>query len=141
MLKINIKKLEIHLHESKKLKPRQKPRLVFKINYCGVTFTGKNLMFTLHANKTAQLTITGRDAAGSEEPVENIVLASSDESIVTVDQSGLVTWIAPGSATISATGDALIGIGEIVVVGSLEVVAAAPEQPLAETLELTATEI
>jgi hypothetical protein len=52
-----------------------------------------------------QLVATLRDAAGVELTGRTITWSSSSEGVATVTQSGLVTAVAPGSATITATSE------------------------------------
>ena len=54
---------------------------------------------TLHGNQSQQLTATVLPADASQE----LMWTSSDESVATVSQSGLVSAVAPGHAVITAT--------------------------------------
>ena len=54
---------------------------------------------TLHGNESQQLTATVLPADASQE----LTWTSSDESVATVSQSGLVSAVAPGNAVITAT--------------------------------------
>ena len=54
---------------------------------------------TLHGNESQQLTATVLPADASQE----LMWTSSDESVATVSQSGLVSAVAPGQAVITAT--------------------------------------
>jgi hypothetical protein len=65
--------------------------------------------------ETVQLTATARDAGGT--PVGGIafVWASGDASIASVDGSGLVTAVAEGQTTISATGGGMSGTAQVMV--------------------------
>ena len=54
---------------------------------------------TLHGNESQQLTATVLPADASQE----LTWTSSDESVATVSQSGLVSAVAPGQAVITAT--------------------------------------
>ena len=53
---------------------------------------------------TAQLTATGKDSSNAPVAIRAITYASSSPNIVTVSSTGLVTGIAPGTATITAEG-------------------------------------
>ncbi len=69
-----------------------------------VTATGLTLSettLTLAEGETAQLTatVTPEDWSGT------VTWASSDESVATVDSTGLVTWVSAGSCTISTAAD------------------------------------
>jgi len=57
------------------------------------------------AGATVQLTATARDAAGNALSGRTITFASSNPSVATAGTSGLVTTIAPGVATITATSE------------------------------------
>ena len=74
---------------------------------------------------TQQLTATLVLADGSTRDVtDTATWTSSDESVATVDSSGLVTAVAEGTATITATTQGLSGTSEITVTNppeSLEV--------------------
>jgi len=58
---------------------------------------------TATIGQTQQLTATPRDAAGNDLTGRTVVWESSDESVATVDTDGLVTALAVGSPTITAT--------------------------------------
>ncbi len=58
---------------------------------------------TATIGQTQQLTATPRDAAGNDLTGRTVVWESSDESVATVDTDGLVTALAVGSTTITAT--------------------------------------
>ena len=98
-----------------------KPRLAFQVTLNGVIFRGLDMAFLIPDDKTAQVLVTPKDAKGFDAPVEDISYASSDESIVTVDQLGLITPVGLGVAQINVTADALIGEGTVVLAGLLEV--------------------
>jgi uncharacterized protein YjdB len=53
---------------------------------------------------TAQLTATGKDSSNAAVTIRSITYASSNPNIVSVSQTGLVTAVAPGTATITAEG-------------------------------------
>jgi hypothetical protein len=56
-----------------------------------------------------QLVVTLRDASGAELEDREIAWSSSRETVATVSASGLVTAVAPGSATITATSEGKSG--------------------------------
>ena len=80
----------------------------------------------LEAGETVQLTATPRDGAGNALDRE-VSWASDDESVATVDDSGEVTGVAEGTATVSATSEGVSGDATITVtppaVASVEVTA------------------
>jgi uncharacterized protein YjdB len=68
------------------------------------------------AGGTTQFTAETRDAANNVLTGRAITWSSSDETIATVDNTGLVTGVALGTATITATsetqnGTALVTVG------------------------------
>ena len=60
-----------------------------------------------------QLTATAQDASGSTLSGKTFTWSSSDQSVATVNSSGLVTAVANGSATIMATTDGVNGTGSV----------------------------
>lgn len=71
---------------------------------------------TLQLEGTQQFAAVVRDL--HEHPVSaSVVWSSSDERVATVDATGLVTAVAQGTATISATSDRITGTATIVVEG------------------------
>ena len=73
---------------------------------------------SLGVSQTLQLTATPRDASGGALAA-TVTWASSDDAVATVDAAGLVTAVAPGQATITATADGQSGTSVIdVVAGS-----------------------
>ena len=94
----------------------------------GHTTTGVGSMaLTLTDSQKAALTIAPVDAKGAPASLDGApVWASSDETIVTVAASadGLsaeVSAVRPGAATVTVTGDSLIGDGTTPIVGTLDV--------------------
>jgi hypothetical protein len=106
----------------KKRKKKLHPRLILSINYLGATFKGINFMsLLLPDDRTATIFISSVDAHGHPASVENVSFSSTDEAVVTVDASGLITPVGIGSATINVIADSLIGGGEALLAGLLEV--------------------
>ena len=64
---------------------------------------------------TVQLTATLKDAAGSELTGRTVTWASSDSAVATVSETGLVTAVALGSATITAASGGQRATAEITV--------------------------
>lgn len=58
---------------------------------------------TLRPGAVMQLTATARDAAGASIPGLSTTWASNNDQAATVDQSGQLTAVGPGSATVTAT--------------------------------------
>ena len=71
----------------------------------------------LSLGDTVQLTASARDASGNTIPDKRFAWSSSDESVVTINSSGLVTAAgANGSITITATTDGIAGVATVDVV-------------------------
>ena len=58
---------------------------------------------------TSQLTATAKDASGNAVSGATVTWSSSSDAIATVSPSGLVTGVAPGTATITATSNGKTG--------------------------------
>ena len=87
---------------------------------------------------TQQLTATPRDAAGAARTGRTIAWTSSDATVASVNGSGLVTAVKPGSATITATADGVSGTAAITVTAAPTAPTPAPA-PVAR-VELTPTQ-
>jgi uncharacterized protein YjdB len=71
---------------------------------------------SLHIGQSLQLTATLRDAAG--QPLSRPVSwSSTNPAIVSVNQSGLITAISPGSAIITATSEGVSGTAAVTASG------------------------
>jgi glucose/arabinose dehydrogenase len=73
---------------------------------------------TIGVGQTIQLTATARDAGGNVLEDRVFDWASSDPSIATVTETGLVTGLAQGEAEISATAEGITGSLAIIVATS-----------------------
>ena len=71
---------------------------------------------TLQSGNTVQLTATTRDASNNLLTGRSISWSSSNTGVATVNSSGLVTAVATGSATITATSEGKSGTATVVVV-------------------------
>jgi uncharacterized protein YjdB len=97
------------------------------------------------AGQTTTLTATLRDASGNTLAGRIIGWTSSDQAIATVSQSGVVTGVAPGIATITATSEGQSGSASVTVVAGSQSVARiviSPSDPTIdrnELVQLTAT--
>jgi uncharacterized protein YjdB len=97
------------------------------------------------AGQTTTLTATLRDASGNTLAGRIIGWTSSDPAIATVSQSGVVTGVAPGIATITATSEGQSGSASVTVVAGSQSVARiviSPSDPTIdrnELVQLTAT--
>ncbi len=65
--------------------------------------------------ETLQLSASTVDAGGSAVPGESVTWSSDEETVATVSSAGLVTAVANGSATITATVDGISGTTTILV--------------------------
>ena len=92
--------------------------------------------------QTAQLSATPRDAAGTAITGRTVTWATSTASIATVSNTGLVTGVSAGSATISATVDGKTGTRLVDIipppVASVSVTAAASSIQAGQTTQATA---
>jgi len=70
---------------------------------------------TVPAGGTIRLIATPRDAAGNALTRRGIIWASDDETVATVDNTGLVTGESGGSATITATSGGRTGTAQVTV--------------------------
>src|SRR5438094_367048 len=98
---------------------------------------------SVQAGQTVQLTATPKDANGAPLSGRTVTWSSSNTSVATVSNSGLVSGVTPGSATITATSEGKSGTSTITVtpvpVASVEVTPATPSVQAGQTVQLTAT--
>src|SRR6266511_2966187 len=100
---------------------------------------------SIQVGQTAQLTATPKDASGNALSGRVVNWTSSNNSVATVSSSGLVTGLAVGSATITATSEGQSGGAAVTVtaapvpVASVAVTPATGSIPVGQTLQLTAT--
>src|SRR6266571_4158567 len=98
---------------------------------------------TLIVGATQQLTATPLDANGNPLSGRTISWTTSALGVATVDANGLVTAVAPGSATITATSEGKSGTSAITVnpvpVASVAVTPGSATVSVGGTLQLTAT--
>ncbi|MBI2073301.1 MAG: Ig-like domain-containing protein [Gemmatimonadetes bacterium] len=94
---------------------------------------------TLEAGSTAQLTATVRDADGNTLSVSSgdIGWGSSDAAAATVNATGLVSGVAPGSATITASAGGKSGSAAIIVTGPAPTISSASPSTGTVGTELT----
>ena len=95
--------------------------------------------------QTVQLTATTKDANGNPLTGRTVTWASSNTSVGTVSSSGLVTGVAAGSATITATSEGKSGTSAVTVTAVTVPVATVTVSPASatvfasQTLQLAAT--
>ena len=89
--------------------PPQQPTVVSVV----VTPSGATLE---SIGETLQLNASALDVIGNTIPDKTFTWLSSNENSVTVSSSGLVTAVAVGSATITATTDGVSGTAFVIVV-------------------------
>jgi uncharacterized protein YjdB len=98
---------------------------------------------TIEVGQTAQLTATPRDANGNPLSGRTVTWSSSNTSVATVDQTGLVTGVGAGMAVIVAESEGASGAILVEVidapVASVEVTPASANVEVSHTLQLTAT--
>src|SRR5437667_8226836 len=97
---------------------------------------------TVQVGQTVQLTATPKDANGTPLSGRVVTWSSNNTSAATVDGSGLVTGVAAGSATITATSEGKSGTSVVTVsvpVASVTVSPAAASVQAGQTQPLTAT--
>lgn len=92
---------------------------------------------------TTTLTATVRDANGAVVNDRPVAWRSSNDAVATVSPDGVVTGVAPGTTTISATSEGKSGSASVTVtrkpVGSVEVTPPSAEINAGTTLQLSAT--
>jgi uncharacterized protein YjdB len=97
---------------------------------------------TLNVGQSATLTATARDAGGTIVPA-SITWSSSSSSVATVSSGGVVTGVAAGTATITASSGTVTGTATITVqlapVARIVITPPNPEVEEDETIQLTAT--
>ena len=97
----------------------------------------------LQVNGSAQLTATPRDASGAPLTGRAIAWASSAPGIASVSATGLVTGVAVGTATITATSEGKSGTATVTVantpVASVTVTPSSAAIVVGQTIGLTAT--
>src|SRR5436190_1302729 len=98
---------------------------------------------SLTVGATTQLTATPKDASGTALSGRTVTWATSNAAVATVSASGLVTSVAAGSATITATSEGQSGTSAITVtnvpVASVTVRPAIASLVAGTTVQLTAT--
>ena len=98
---------------------------------------------TVTAGQTFQLAATPRDANGNTLSGRAVTWASSSSGVATVSAGGLVTGVAAGSATITATSEGKSGTATVSVtpapVASVTVTPSAAALAVGETAQITAT--
>src|SRR5207247_1951982 len=77
---------------------------------------------TIGTNGTVQLTATLKDANGNNLTGRTVTGTSSNTAVATVSSSGLVTGVAVGSATITATSEGKTGQGTVTVTAATDAV-------------------
>jgi uncharacterized protein YjdB len=93
---------------------------------------------TLHPGATQQLTATPKDASGNALAGRVVSWGSGNTAVATVNASGLVTAVAAGSATITATSETKSGTAAVTVVNAP--VASVVVTPAAATINVGAAQ-
>ena len=99
---------------------------------------------SIGVGNTVQLTATLKDSAGNTLSGRPVSWASGSASVASVNSSGLVTGVAAGSATITATSGSVSGTATVTVTGpapvaTVTVTPGTPSIGVAKTVQLTAT--
>jgi len=97
---------------------------------------------SVQQGRTVQLTATALDAGGQPIIGRSVTWNSANPTIASASSTGLVTGIAPGTASVTATIDGVIGTADVTVtatpVASVIIVPDAPTLTVGGTLSLTA---
>lgn len=95
------------------------------------------------ATQTLQLVATAFDAAGSVVAGRPIGWSTRDSSLATVDGTGLLTAISPGTAIVNASIDNAVGSATVTIlpipIASITIVPASPRLIAGSSLQLSAT--
>src|SRR5256712_814695 len=98
---------------------------------------------TVSMGSTQQLSATPKDAAGNVLAGRAVAWASSNPALATISASGLVTGVAAGAVTITATSEGQSGTASVTVanvpVATVTVTPTAPNMYVGGTVQLTAT--
>src|SRR2546426_265740 len=97
---------------------------------------------TVGVGETVQLTATTKDANGNVLAGRVVTWASSNTAVATVSPTGLVTGVAEGQSTITATSEGQSGTAALTVIPPVASVTVAPAPAtvvVGQTLQLTAT--
>lgn len=90
---------------------------------------------------TTQLTATARSAAGAVLTGRPITWSSSAAAVATVDANGVVTGVAAGTASVTATSEGKTGTATITVQADIKPVASIAIAPPLDTLEAFSSEL
>ncbi|MDV4343621.1 tandem-95 repeat protein [Methanoculleus sp. YWC-01] len=82
---------------------------------------------TLDVGATRQFTATGYDQYGNPIPAGEIVWSSTNDTVGTIDATGLFTATAEGSTTVTATAGEVSGTAEVIVTPALTVTGITPD--------------
>ncbi|HTI64210.1 MAG TPA: Ig-like domain-containing protein, partial [Gemmatimonadaceae bacterium] len=97
---------------------------------------------SLAVGQTATLVATEKDAGGNVLSGRTVTWSTSNSSVATVSASGVVTGVAPGAATITATSEGKSGSSSVTVLVPVASVTVAPSSKtlaIGQTVTLVAT--
>jgi len=98
---------------------------------------------SVQAGQTVQLTATPRDAGGTPLSGRTVTWSSSNTAVATVSNSGLVSGVTPGTATITATSEGKSGTSSVTVtnvpVATVDVTPPSASVQAGQTVQLTGT--
>src|SRR5436305_8106456 len=107
------------------------------------TVAGTPPSASVPVGQTVQLTATPKDANGAPLSGRTVTWSSANTAVATVSNSGLVSGVTPGSATITATSEGKSGTSSISVtnvpVATVEVTPPSASVQAGQTVQLTAT--
>src|SRR2546421_254369 len=94
---------------------------------------------SVQTGQTVQLTATPKDASGAALSGRAVTWASSNAAVATVSGTGLVTGVAAGSATITATSEGKSGTSALTVTAAIAPVASVTLSPSPATVQISGT--
>src|SRR5207253_2228205 len=94
---------------------------------------------SVQTGQTVQLTATPKDASGGALSGRTVTWASSNAAVATVSGTGLVTGVAAGSATITATSEGKSGTSALTVTAAIAPVASVTLSPSPATVQISGT--
>lgn len=118
--------------------------LLVSVQFPVQTLTVESDTLEIRQEGTANLTVTLIDTEGDTVTARNVTFITLDEDIAMVDDAGVVTGVADGTATIEITSEGVTETIDIVVSGSplvatVTVTPASPFRGVGQTVQMTHT--